>query len=47
MINDDYAVVCTVRSKEEAEEIVGSHNAMDPIKTWEDWLYYPSRKGFW
>ena len=39
VLDEDGLVVCYVDDPEYAVEIVRSHNAIDPIKTREDWLH--------
>ena len=43
---DDFGnVVCLCwRQRSEAEQIATRHNEMDPIKTYEDWLYYREKR---
>jgi hypothetical protein len=44
VIDEDRAVVCSgLVDKDDADKIAQGHNERDPIKSWEDWLFYRDR----
>jgi hypothetical protein len=41
VIDEANVVICRgLSDKDDAERIAHNHNELDPIKSWEDWLFY-------
>jgi hypothetical protein len=41
VIDEDNVVICRgLSDKDDAERIARNHNELDPIQSWEDWLFY-------
>jgi hypothetical protein len=41
VIDEVNVVICRgLADKDDAERIARNHNELDPIKSWEDWLFY-------
>jgi hypothetical protein len=44
VIDEENVVICRgLSDKDDAERIVRNHNELDPIKSWEDWLFYRNK----
>jgi hypothetical protein len=44
VIDEDRVVICRgLVDKDDADKIARGHNERDPIKSWEDWLFYRDR----
>jgi hypothetical protein len=43
-MDNRHAVVANGCTRDDAQQIVDEHNKLDPIKSYDDWLYYRERK---